>query len=230
VKCHQKYAMDNLYSPTITASDEIVAIDADMQRHMSALRLREGEHVRVLNGKGLVVTCEVQRHSGVPALSVRERIAHPEPHGLTLALGVLDNRDRFEFAVEKATELGVTRIIPVTCDHGHHVRSTTERLRQKAIAAITQSGNPWLPSISDPTSFDNLALGEVVIVGDAQGSVPSDLTSHDTWILVGPEGGFSQRELESLAPMQNVVRWRIGSNRLRAETAAVALISHAICM
>ncbi len=222
--------MDNLYSPTITAADKIVTPNAEMQRHISALRLRDGEGVRVLNGRGLVVTCRVQRQAGSVVLPVVEFVEHPEPRQLTLALGVLDNRDRFEFAVEKATELGVSRIVPLLCDHARHARSSTERLQQKAIAAITQSGNPWLPSISDPTSFDNLALGEVVIVGDAQGSVPSDLTSNDTWILVGPEGGFSQRELESLAPMQNVVRWRIGSNRLRAETAAVALISHAICL
>jgi 16S rRNA (uracil1498-N3)-methyltransferase len=222
--------MDNLYSPTITAADKIVTPNAEMQRHISALRLRDGEGVRVLNGRGLVATCRVQRQAGSVVLPVVEHVEHPEPRQLTLALGVLDNRDRFEFAVEKATELGVTRIVPVLCDHARHTRSTTERLQQKAIAAITQSGNPWIPVISDPTPFDDLMLGDVVIVGDAQGSVPSDLTSHDTWILVGPEGGFSQREFESLAPMQNVVRWRIGSNRLRAETAAVALISHAICM
>lgn len=222
--------MDNLYSPTITAADKIVTPNAEMQRHISALRLRDGEGVRVLNGRGLVVTCRVQRQAGSVVLPVVEFVEHPEPRQLTLALGVLDNRDRFEFAVEKATELGVSRIVPLLCDHARHARSSTERLQQKAIAAITQSGNPWLPVIADPTPFDSLPLGDVVIVGDAQGSVPSDVTSHDTWILVGPEGGFSQRELEILSSMQNVVRWRIGSNRLRAETAAVALISHAICL
>lgn len=222
--------MDNLYLSTITASDEIVTPDDELRRHMAALRLRDGEHVRVLNGRGLVVTCQVQRQTGVAVLSAVDCVQHHESRHLTLALGVLDNRDRFEFAVEKATELGVTRIVPVLCDHAHHVRSSTERLRQKAIAAVTQSGNPWLPEICDPIEFDELPLGDVVIVGDAQGKVPSDVPLHDTWILVGPEGGFSARELEKLACMPNAVRWRIGNNRLRAETAAVALVSHAICM
>lgn len=217
--------MDNLYSPTITASDEIVAIDRDMQRHIAALRLREGECVRVLNGRGLVVTCEVQRRTGETTLAIQDRVTHPEPRGLTLALGVLDNRDRFEFAVEKATELGATTIVPVLCDHAQRSRSTTERLRQKTIAAITQSGNPWLPRVTDPTPFAELALADVVIVGDAHGDIPSSLPSRDVWVLVGPEGGFSSRELERLACMPNVIRWRIGSNRLRAETAAVALVA-----
>lgn len=222
--------MDNLYSPTITVADQIVTPNAEMQRHISALRLRDGEGVRVLNGRGLVATCRVQRQAGAVVLPVVDHVEHPAPRQLTLALGVLDNRDRFEFAVEKATELGVTRIVPVLCDHARHARSATERLRQKAIAAITQSGNPWLPSISDPTPFDDLALGDVVIVGDAQGSAPVDVTSQNAWILVGPEGGFSPRELEKLFSMPNVLRWRIGNNRLRAETAAVALVSHAICL
>lgn len=220
--------MDNLYSPTITAADQIVTPDAEMQRHIAALRLRDGEKVRILNGRGLVATCTVQRQTGSVVLQVLERSVYPAPAQLTLALGVLDNRDRFEFAVEKATELGVTRIAPVVCDHARHARSTTERLRQKAIAAITQSGNPWLPEILDPTAFDSLPLGEVVIVGDAQGDTPSKLISHDTWILVGPEGGFSNRELHKLSSMPNVLRWRIGSNRLRAETAAVALVARAV--
>jgi len=220
--------MDNLYLPTITASDEIVIPDAEMYRHIAALRLRDGEYVRVLSGKGLIVTCCVARQSHAVELRITERTVYPEPPGITLALGVLDNRDRFEFAVEKATELGVARIVPVLCDYARHARSTSDRLRQKAIAAITQSGNPWLPVISEPTSFDDLAFGHATIVGDAHGSVPSDVTSHDTWILVGPEGGFSARELEKLASMPDVVRWRIGTNRLRAETAAVALISRVV--
>ena len=217
--------MDNLYLPTITVSQEFVAPDAEVLRHIAALRLRDGQHVRVLNGKGLVVTCTVQRQTGSVVLHVLTRSEHPAPAQLTLALGVLDNRDRFEFAVEKATELGVTRIIPVLCDHARHARSTTERLRQKSIAAITQSGNPWLPEIVGPTAFDNLPLGEVVILGDAQGESPSSHSSADIWVLVGPEGGFSERELEKLFSMPNVLRWRIGNNRLRAETAAVALIA-----
>ena len=217
--------MDNLYSPTITAADQIVTPDAEMQRHIAALRLRDGENVRILNGKGLVVTCTVQRQHSSVLMHVLDRTEYKAPAHVTLALGVLDNRDRFEFAVEKATELGVTRIMPILCDHARHARSTTERLRQKAIAAATQSGNPWLPEIVDPTTFDTLPLGEVVIVGDAQGETPGKLVSDDTWILVGPEGGFSDRELEKLFSMPNVVRWRIGNNRLRAETAAIALIA-----
>ena len=217
--------MDNLYSPTITASDEIVVADADLQRHIAALRLREGERVRILNGKGLVVTCAVERRAGSLQLAIIERMVHPEPRRLTLALGVLDNRDRFEFAIEKATELGVTQIVPVICDHAQRSRSTTERLRQKAIAAITQSGNPWLPVINDPTLFDELTFGEVVILGDAQGESPGNVSSQDIWVLVGPEGGFSTREINKLSQMYNVLRWRIGHNRLRAETAAVALVA-----
>lgn len=220
--------MDNLYSPTITASDEIVTADADMRRHIAALRLREGERVRLLNGKGLVVICSVVRDAAGIMLRAHERQQHKRPADLCLALGVLDNRDRFEFAIEKATELGVTRIIPLLCDHSQFVRSNHERLCSKAIAAITQSGNPWLPVIDHPTKVDDLDFTGTVVLGDALGEPPSPIPSQARMILVGPEGGFSQRELDHIQKTLHPIRWRIGHNRLRAETAAIALIGNAV--
>jgi 16S rRNA (uracil1498-N3)-methyltransferase len=226
VKCHQKYAMDNLYSPIITAADEIVPHDAELLRHVAALRLRDGEHVRVLNGKGLVARCTVRRLAQQTELLISEYVQHERPHERTLALGVLDNRDRFEFAVEKVTELGITRIVPLLCDHSQHVRTSTERLRSKAIAALTQSGNPWLPSIDEPTPLHNLVCSGSVILGDAEGQPPGPLTAGPLTFLVGPEGGFSQRELDYIHRELKPITWRIGSNRLRAETAAIALVAN----
>ncbi len=220
--------MDNLYSPIITAADEIVPHGADLLRHVAALRLRDGEHVRVLNGMGLVVTCRVQRSAQRTDLIITDRIHHERPHNRTLALGVLDNRERFEFAVEKVTELGITRIVPLLCDHSQHVRTNTDRLRSKAIAALTQSGNPWLPEIDEPTALHNLTCAGTVILGDAEGQPPAELPQAPRTFLVGPEGGFSQRELELIDTRFKPLRWRIGTNRLRAETAAVALIANSL--
>jgi 16S rRNA (uracil1498-N3)-methyltransferase len=218
--------MDNLYSPIITAADEIVPHDAELLRHVAALRLRDGEHVRVLNGKGLVARCTVRRLAQQTELLISEYVQHERPHERTLALGVLDNRDRFEFAVEKVTELGITRIVPLLCDHSQHVRTSTERLRSKAIAALTQSGNPWLPSIDEPTSLHNLVCSGSVILGDAEGQPPGPLPTGPQTFLVGPEGGFSQRELDYIHRELRPICWRIGSNRLRAETAAIALVAN----
>ena len=219
--------MDNLYSPIITAANEIVPHDAELMRHVAALRLRDGEHVRVLNGKGLVARCTVRRLAQQTELLISEYLQHERPHERTLALGVLDNRDRFEFAVEKVTELGITRIVPLLCDHSQHVRTSTERLRSKAIAALTQSGNPWLPSIDEPTSLHNLVCSGSVILGDAEGQPPGPLPAGPLMFLVGPEGGFSQRELDYIHRELKPITWRIGSNRLRAETAAIALVASA---
>lgn len=218
--------MDNLYSPIITAADEIVPHDAELMRHVAALRLRDGEHVRVLNGMGLVARCSVRRHAQHSELVITEVVQHERPHERMLALGVLDNRDRFEFAVEKVTELGITRIVPLLCDYSQHVRTNTDRLRSKAIAALTQSGNPWLPLIDEPTLLHNLACNGTVILGDAEGQVPSRLPQGPQTFLVGPEGGFSQRELDYIHRELRPICWRIGSNRLRAETAAIALVAN----
>jgi 16S rRNA (uracil1498-N3)-methyltransferase len=220
--------MDNLYLPSITTADQNVIPGPEAQRHIAALRLRDGERVRVLNGKGLVVICSVVRDAAGVLLRAHERQQHEQPQELCLAIGVLDNRDRFEFAVEKATELGVTRIIPLLCDHSQFVRSNHDRLCSKAVAAITQSGNPWLPHIDQPTRVDDLIFSGTVILGDADGDAPKALPLQSRMILVGPEGGFSQRELDHIQKTLHPIRWRIGHNRLRAETAAIALIGNAV--
>jgi 16S rRNA (uracil1498-N3)-methyltransferase len=150
---------------------------------------------------------------------------------ITVALGVLDHRDRFEMAVEKLTELGVARIIPMLCHRARHLRTTNERLTAKAIAAITQSGNPFLPLIDPPTELEQVVSAtacDLVIVGDAHGHPPVEDarrldTADQVLLVVGPEGGLSDEELQLLASKDATRRWRIGHLRLRAETAAIAL-------
>ena len=222
--------MDNLYCATLSAESDVVPLDDELRRHVAAFRLRDGELVRVLNGKGLVATCRCDRSPQGSVLTVvgTTYAASVAPR-ITVALGVLDHRERFELAVEKLTELGVHRIIPVICDRSKHMRSTHDRLVAKAAAALTQSGNPYLPEITVPMSIEELPHdAELVLVGDAEGANPlEDVAAvqgaSEILVVVGPEGGFTDRELMLLRSRQATRTWRLGALRLRAETAAIAL-------
>lgn len=207
----------------------MVAVTEEAQRHIAALRLRNGEQVRVLNGKGLITVCEVDRsESALRLRKISEQLVD-QPAARTLVLSILDNRDRFEFALEKATELGITRFVPLSADASQHHRINHGRLVAKAIAAITQCGVAWLPEICEPTTIDKMPWGTRLIIGDEKGAEPSaeDLTD-DVTIVVGPEGDFSERERAALTGDPRSRFWAIGSNRLRAETAAVALMANVI--
>ena len=223
--------MDHLFIPGFTSEQSIVALDEPARRHVAALRLRDGEQIRILNGKGLVGLCRVARNGVDVQLHVVERDLRPRPASLTLVMSNLDNRDRFEFALEKATELGATRFVPLLADRSQHQRVSMDRLRAKAIAAITQCGVAWLPEILEPCALEAVEWGSTVIVGDDRGSRASNaVVATDVTVVVGPEGDFSDREKDYLAALPQTHRWAIGSTRLRAETAAIALVSTVVAL
>lgn len=223
--------MDHLFIPEFGSSDTLVELDEATRKHVAALRLRDGEHVRVLNGKGLVGECSVVRQGGGVHLRVRACDTRPQPSALTLVMSNLDNRDRFEFALEKAVELGVSRFVPLLADRCQHQRVSLDRLRAKAVAAVTQCGVAWLPDITAPMSIDEIEWGSVVIVGDDRGARPSsDVLTDNVTVIVGPEGDLSDREKGLLTALPQTTRWAVGSTRLRAETAAIALVSAVIAL
>lgn len=220
--------MDYLYDAALTDLGDNITPSTEIRRHLAALRLREGQTVTLMNGKGLRASCTLQGSipDGTLHIESREHVAAPLP--LTLAMGLVDSRDRLEFAVEKASELGVTEIVLLASDHAAHQRATLVRLQAKIIAACEQSGNAWLPTLLGPMSVDDFLSSTTVttiIVGDQDGSNPLSVVGEQLAVLVGPEGGFSVRESALFEHDARIVRWAIGALRLRAETAAVSMLA-----
>ena len=192
--------------------------------------MRDGDQVRVFNGRGLVATGVVSRHGKDVSLRVIDRKHAEPPVPLVLAIGGLDTRDRLEFAVEKAVELGATSIIPVMSERVQRLRSSADRLEHKAVAALTQSGNPWMPVISEPRSLvdvlNGLPADHRILLGDPEGGqLEGSIARGPVCCLVGPEGGFSPDELSVIQADDRCTPIAIGRLRLRAETAGVALMS-----
>jgi 16S rRNA (uracil1498-N3)-methyltransferase len=158
---------------------------------------------------------------------------HHEPHiHVTLAVGILKNPSKFDFLVEKVTELGVKEIIPLQTERTIPAHAKVDRWQKLALAAMKQSGRSYLPIVRELTTLDGvLAIGKTIdrryIAHEVQMTQPSaraefSHTNQSVIMLVGPEGGFSDGEVAHVVSA-GYERLYLGERRLRTETAAIAL-------
>lgn len=204
--------------------------DADRHHLERVLRLRPGDRLTVSDGTGAWRFARFGRE--LQPDGPIERVERPRP-AITIGVAVLKG-DRTELVVQKLTEVGVDRIVPLVCDRsvvrweGDRARRHLGRLRRIAREAAMQSRQVWLPEVADVTPFTAVAVLPGVAIATMRGGPPS--LDHPT-VLVGPEGGWSQREEAAGVPAVN-----LGPSVLRSETAAVvasALLSalrHGIVM
>ena len=147
---------------------------------------------------------------------------------------------RLDYMVQKAVELGVSRLQPVLTRHGQVGRVNLDRMRANAIEAAEQCGILTLPEIGDPVALDRLLAerdpARLLVFCDEDAEVkdpvaaltaarPPGAASPPLAVLVGPEGGFADDERAALLRLPNVVRLALGPRILRADTAAVAALA-----
>jgi 16S rRNA (uracil1498-N3)-methyltransferase len=223
-------------------------LDAEESGHcVRVLRHRAGDPVDVIDGQGTLYHCRLTQDSpkGAEAEILSEEAdwgAHP--YHLTIGCCPTKNNDRFEWFVEKATELGVDRIVPLIGDHSERKVYKTERAQRIALSATKQSLKARIPEIAEPVSVKDF----LVIPGSDRASLKliaycfeeetlrtsikaalemADQAGHDgrpdITILIGPEGDFSQEEAQ-LALKNGYIPIHLGNSRLRTETAAVTAV------
>ena len=210
---------------------QAIELDEDASRHIQVLRMREGEKLKVTNGIGQTaegtITSSHKKHSIVQIDSFQS-VEQPVPR-LTIAISLVKNATRFEWFLEKATELGTAEIIPVLCERTERQKFRHDRMIGICKSAMLQSLQAWLPVLHEPKSVDdviqNANYQQKMIAHCANDHrhsfsslFDSALDSHI--ILIGPEGDFSHREI-LLAKEMNFLPVSLGSTRLRTETAAV---------
>lgn len=238
--------MEYFYVPPSRVAPPRLTIDGEEFQHLThVMRRVPGDEIRVVDGKGNVYDARImdllkrEAHCEITAHSVMEN--EPE-RSVTLAVGILKNGSRFDFLVEKATELGVGSIVPLATKRTipHHARN--DRWQKLAIAAMKQSGRCVLPHVFPLTPFDRFVAG-FEGAGNASGvsEAPVRLIPHekettralrealpgmtgDIVICIGPEGGFSDEEVER-AERAGFVPVSLGPRRLRTETAAIAALA-----
>ena len=202
---------------------ETVRLSSEEAHHLvEVLRLREGADVSLFDGKGSAARAKVHRIAGG---EVEIRILGPEPSRespLSLTLAVAPPKgDRMSFLIEKLTELGVTRIIPLETDRGRTGKNL-ERWRRIAIEACKQSGRSRAPEVESPRSVASVLEEPGILLVAHPGAPPLAGTGiGKVIVLVGPEGGWSEEEL-ALAASRSVTLFGVGPRTLRTETAAIA--------
>jgi 16S rRNA (uracil1498-N3)-methyltransferase len=206
----------------------------DEARHLSSvMRAKVGDQVTLFDGSGAEFTARIAAiRKGTVELSIFERreVSRELPFSLTLAVA-LPKGERQKWLVEKATELGVTRIVPIITERGvaQPVDSALDRLRRATIEASKQCGRNRLMDIAPPVHADDFFMtspaSAVRVIADASGEPLNTvaLSVADTvFLAIGPEGGFTSAELASAKSSG----WRaasLGKRTLRVETAAIVM-------
>jgi 16S rRNA (uracil1498-N3)-methyltransferase len=227
-------SVDYIFVPNLRHCAEN-APSADTTNHLRALRIRSGQRIGAIDGNGGVGVVEVQwgnTKNSHPKLFLHQFVIQPRLPETTICMGLLDSRDRFEFAIEKLCELGIWNIQPLITTNGGRMPKphSIDRWKQKCVAACTQSGNAWMPLLRQACKVEDVPNGNdaVHVVADTTGTSPSAsrgvIRQQHVVVWVGPEGGFTQQERTHIGEHNNVAAWNLGTKRLRAETAAVVCV------
>jgi 16S rRNA (uracil1498-N3)-methyltransferase len=213
----------------------MVKLDEDTSKHMiSVLRIQKGASVLLTNGKGLKATAVVEDDNRKKCMvSIRERQEQPLiTQNIAIGISLLKNTTRFEWFLEKATEIGVREIIPLVCERTEKEKFRPDRMQQILVSALLQSQQCWLPVLHEPTSFEKItseypAQRKYIAhcLPEQKNSLSQQLTMEagnisSRLILIGPEGDFSPREIR-LALDHGFLPVSLGDTRLRTETAGM---------
>lgn len=223
------------YTSTAYASQQEMVLDEDTSRHViQVLRMKNGDRLNLTDGKGNILTTIIEddhkKHCAVKIeeTSFREKVAR----SVTIGISLLKNASRFEWFLEKATEIGVNEIIPMTCERTEKEKLRHDRLQSILVSAMLQSQQCWLPVLHEPIAFELLFRQEEVAntaqkfiahcIADGKANL-TDLVNESLpsqIILIGPEGDFTKEEVD-MALRHHFVPVSLGDTRLRAETAGM---------
>lgn len=218
------------FEPDLTSISAHYILSEETSKHcIQVLRMKKGEKLQLTDGKGLLCTACIaseDKKKAVVTIEKTETIPAPSKK-VGIAISLLKNASRFEWFLEKATEIGVTHIQPLICTRTEHTRFKTERMQSILISAMLQSQQVWLPEMPEPVRFEQYitqknASQKLIAHCEAhEKRAISDLAhSGDTLILIGPEGDFTSAEIE-LALSKDYIPVTLGNTRLRTETAGL---------
>lgn len=227
-------ALNVFYAPSDHVVGDLIRLPEDEARHaVQVLRTKLGETVWVTDGCGYRYEGQVQLiEKRSIELKIVNRLFSPKEPLPVLAVGMIKSRERLEWLVEKSVELGVSKLILMQTERSERSHVREDRLRAIQVSAMKQCLTSWLPELVTGVSFEAvLAEGKLanqaIYIAHEKASCESRMPSTDTQdaplLLVGPEGGFSDREVQ-LARDAGAMMVSLGPRRLRAETAALAML------
>jgi len=223
--------MQLFYNPAINETLTSFVFDKEESKHIiKVLRKKEGDILNVTNGLGFLFITEITIASDTKCtvkIVSSEKQEAPKFH-LHLAVAPTKMNERYEWFLEKATEIGIQEITPIICDHSERKIIKTDRFQKILESAMKQSLHYYLPKLNEPIAFKDFIktkkTGQLFIAHCEESnkkSLKNELkTNTDVTILIGPEGDFSVKEIQQ-AIENNFIPVSLGETRLRTETAAL---------
>jgi len=224
--------MNLFYDPNLNSDSSEVFIDKSEVKHIEkVLRKKKGDFLNFTNGKGLEALVEICSNRNDFTFKVKDIIHHTIKNQNThIALSPLKKSNLFELVVSKATELGIREITPIICENSLKKSINFDRCNKIIISSLKQSLQYHLPQLNKATSFKDFILmnkyGLIAHCNEGKKiTIPKAIKrTKNKVIIIGPEGDFNLEEI-NFARVNNYNEVTLGSNRLRAETAAIAACS-----
>ncbi len=221
------------YKEDIDITASTIVLDEPTSKHIvQVLRMQNGEQLQITNGKGNLFTCAItdnNKKKCIVTIIKTSEIANLKSK-ITIAISLLKNLTRFEWFLEKSTEIGVTQIIPLICQRTEKTTFKFERLNNILISAMLQSQQCWLPKLIQPKQFSHVAIEQFNATNkfiahcldeeNKQMLIHQLSTINHQLICIGPEGDFTKQEIE-IALQNNFMAVSLGNTRLRTETAGI---------
>jgi 16S rRNA (uracil1498-N3)-methyltransferase len=224
-------ALPFFYVEQLVGIGTLTTLEEDTSKHVvQVLRMKVDDKLQLTDGKGNLYTVEIaQVHKKSTVVKTLSSVYYPpSAHQVSIAISLIKNVARFEWFLEKATEIGVNEIIPLICERTEKYHFRYDRMKNILVSAMLQSQQSWLPKLSAPVlltpgihTFNHpqkfiahCADGKKNLIGDSFNQ------QKDALLLIGPEGDFSQHEID-LALQHNFQPISLGNTRLRTETAGI---------
>jgi 16S rRNA (uracil1498-N3)-methyltransferase len=223
--------MQLFYNPNITESSDSFFFDKEESKHIiKVLRKKDTDTLHVTNGLGVLFTTVITLASDTKCTVKIVSVTRSETPKYKLHLAVAPTKlnDRYEWFLEKATEIGISEITPIICDHSERKFIKTDRFDKIIQTALKQSNQYFLPKLNEPITFKEFVakqiLGQKLIAHCEQTNkkLLKEIVkpNENITILIGPEGDFSEKEIQ-LGLENKYIPISLGNTRLRTETAAI---------
>ncbi|HRY99842.1 MAG TPA: RsmE family RNA methyltransferase [Bacteroidales bacterium] len=229
MELHRFYCPDLVADPTGSRPPEAYLPPEEAQHALKVLRLKAGDTLQLLNGKGWVFGGRLDHPDLKRCRIVIEEAERGEdlPPPLHIAIAPPKNIARLEWFLEKATEIGIGRITPMLCERSERARLNSDRLERILVAAMKQSKRSWIPVLDKQTPFrdviqESSSTGRYLawLGPDSPPLASAHCPGTPALLLIGPEGDFSPEEMDQAA-LHGFASISLGRARLRTETAAL---------
>lgn len=220
------FYVDKIEEPSITLNE------SDSKHCVQVLRKKVGDQIAVLDGKGKLFYADItkadKKACRASIIEIKE-FSRNRDYTLHIAIAPTKNINRFEWFLEKACELGIDEITPIICHNSERKNLREERLNKILISAMKQSGNKFLPRLNPIRKWGDFLMRSkndngtklIAYVREKSNTITKNYkASDDVTIIIGPEGGFTEAEIEE-ANRHGYKEVSLGGSRLRTETAGI---------